>query len=158
MLLGIDPGRDKAGWALTDDEGTLRASGMFRVEEARAFFEALDPGSLQRLHSFVLEDISNGADVFTIDCILLGDGTGSEFFFSLAKTTSFRVKLVTEKMTTLMARELYWKAHPRRGIMRFVPTKFSAPPRDIDDFAAWAIVLNYCEARSRERPEGKGEG
>ncbi|MDR2779856.1 MAG: endonuclease, partial [Synergistaceae bacterium] len=45
-----------------------------------------------------------------------------------------------ERMTTLEARELYWRIHPPRGLSRLIPVSLRVPPRSVDDLAAWAIM------------------
>ncbi len=150
MFLGIDPGRDKSGWALVDDEGNLCVSGIFRTEDAPCFFDALAQTSFPSLERFVLENALNEAPDLSLSELLMGDGTGKEFLLSLAQSASFGVKLVPERETTLSARMLYWRLHPPRGLWRLVSTKLRVPPRDIDDLAAWAIVLRYRETQSKK--------
>lgn len=151
MFLGIDPGRDKSGWALVDDAGNLRLSGIFRTEHAPRFFEALSCSSFTSLEPFVLENLLNEAPDLSFAELLMGDGTGKEFLLSLAQSASLGVKLVPERETTLSARMLYWRLHPPRGLWRLISTKLRVPPRDIDDLAAWAIVLRYRETQSKKK-------
>ena len=151
MFLGIDPGRDKVGWALVDAEGELRLSGIFRVEDAGSFFGAFESGAPERLAPFILENPSAETTDFSSAECLMGDGTGKEYLLSLAQSASLGVKLVSERETTLLARKLYWKLHPPRGVWRFISTGLRVPPRDIDDLAAWAIVLRYCGMQSNEK-------
>lgn len=151
MFLGIDPGRDKVGWALTDAEGELLLSGIFRAEDAALFFSAFESGVLERLAPFILEKTPGEITDFASAELLMGDGTGKEYLLSLAQSASLGVKLVSERETTLLARRLYWKLHPPRGVWRLVSTSFRIPPRDIDDLAAWAIVLRYCGVQAKEK-------
>ena len=151
MFLGIDPGRDKAGWALVDAEGELCLSGIFRVEDAALFFSAFESGEPERLAPFILENLSDEMPDFSSAEFLMGDGTGKEYLLSLAQYASLGVKLVSERETTLLARRLYWKLHPPRGLWKVVSTSLRVPPRDIDDLAAWAIVLRYCGLQSKEK-------
>jgi hypothetical protein len=56
------------------------------------------------------------------------------------------VRSVREKGTTLRARELYWRLYPPKGVQRLIPKGLRVPPRsEMDDFAAWAIVLEFLE-------------
>lgn len=151
MYLGIDPGRDKVGWALTDAEGELLLSGIFRAEDAALFFSAFEFGALEQIAPFILEKTSGEIADFASAELLMGDGTGKEYLLSLAQSASLGVKLVSERETTLLARRLYWKLHPPRGLWRLVSASLRVPPRDIDDLAAWAIVLRYCGAQSKEK-------
>jgi len=150
VILGIDPGREKAGWALVEQDGTLLVSGMFRVANALVFFRAVAARDFPALEEFVLEKRMHDASLSSLSEIVMGNGTGKEYFLSLAQSASLGVKLVPERGTTLTARNLYWMLHPPRGFWRLISTKFRVPPRDIDDFAAWAIVRCYCGIQSEE--------
>ena len=55
-------------------------------------------------------------------------------------------KVVEEYGTTLEAREIYWRLHAPRGLMKLVPTSLRTPPRNVDDLAAYAILLRGAEA------------
>lgn len=143
MLLGVDPGRGKCGWALASEEGNLIASGIFEVSRAKEFMDAMSRGDGVKAASFALTGAESLPPGFTVKEYLVGDGTGKEIFLSLAKGLHLRVKLVPEKETTLRGRELYWEHYPPTGLRRFLPEGLRVPPRDIDDFAALAIVLEY---------------
>ena len=41
MYLGLDPGRDKVGFAFVNEEGVLLCSGIFQAESFEAFLSAL---------------------------------------------------------------------------------------------------------------------
>ena len=41
IVLGLDPGRDKTGFAFADEEGGLIASGIFPSSESDIFFAAV---------------------------------------------------------------------------------------------------------------------
>ena len=41
------------------------------------------------------------------------------------------------------ARPLYFRDHPPKGLMRFLPRGLWSPPELIDDYAAYAIALRY---------------
>ena len=148
MILGIDPGRDKCGWVFATPEGELIASGIFPTERAEAFFRAIASGDGREIASFALEKAGSFPEWFSLTECLVGNGTGKELLLSLAKNVSLGVKLIPEKGTTLLARKLYWKHHPPRGIRKLLPEGMRVPPRDVDDFAALAIVLKFIESQS----------
>ncbi len=156
LYIGIDPGRDKSGWAVVDEFGGLRASGIFRSSEADLFFKALLTGSPDPLEQFLLERLGPWPSGLPSSDIVMGDGTGKEVLLSLAQSLSLRVKLIPERGTTLAARKLYWNLHPPRGLWRLVPSGLRVPSRDVDDLAAWAIVLNYLDILV-QGTEGNGE-
>lgn len=158
MFVGIDPGRDKVGWALANEDAELLMSGIFRASEAPSFFNELAKGDSSYMESFALEKRLEEHMRITPFTLLMGDGTGKELLLSLAQSASLRVKLVSERGTTLLARKLYWELHPPRGLWRLVSRSIRLPARDIDDLAAWAIVLRYCAVQPEEKMERKREG
>jgi RNase H-fold protein (predicted Holliday junction resolvase) len=150
VILGIDPGRDKCGWVFATEEGELLASGIFPAERAEDFFRAVASGDGRELSPFVIETTYAFPEHFSAGECLVGNGTGKEFLLSLAKSVSLGVKLIPEKGTTLLARTLYWKHHPPRGMLKILPEGLRVPPRDVDDFAALAIVRRFIESRSAQ--------
>lgn len=117
MILAIDPGKDKCGIALLLDTGELKEKKIVPPSEVFALVEKYRPQT-----------------------ILLGDGTYSKTFSGLKN-----VILVKEKNSTLEARERYFKDHPPRGIMRWLPAGLRFPPVQIDDYAAWVLAQRYLE-------------
>jgi len=151
VYLGIDPGRNKSGWALVNADGELCASGIFRTVDAPEFFRAAACGTFQSLERFIIEKTAQWPESWPEPQVLLGDGTGKEPLLALAQSATFRVKLVPEGGTTLEARSLYWRLHPPRGLWMLVPTKLRVPRRDVGDLAAWAIVLRSLRKKQREK-------
>lgn len=157
MILGIDPGRGKTGWVITDEGGELLLSGIFPTGEGERFFQGMKELAPETIAPFVLE---GGADkiggIRLRECVI-GNGTGKELLFSLAQTLPLRVKLVPEKGTTVLSRDLYWRIHPPKGLLRILPASLRVPPRDVDDLAAWAIVLRHLQLQKKKREEGEKE-
>lgn len=136
MFLGIDPGRAKCGWALVASDGALCASGIVPSELPDRWLRGeLAEWTLERI-SFPNEPIS---------CVVLGSGTGSKIIAERLAPLGLEIKIVDERCTTLAARRLYWRLHPPRGLWVLVPTSIRVPKRDIDDLAAWAIVLQMMK-------------
>lgn len=155
MILGIDPGRGKTGWAITDELGQLLLSGIFPTVESESFFQGVEQLSPEIIAPYVLEGkVGEIGGIYLNECVV-GNGTGKELLFSLAQTLPLRVKLVPEKGTTLQSRDLYWRIHPPKGLQRILPAALRVPPRDVDDLAAWAIVLRHLELRKKKREEGE---
>ena len=144
IVLGIDPGRDKTGFAFVDDRGALLASGIFPSNEADNFFSAvlagreyfsswLIEGSAESLHENLLS---------AIKFIAIGDGTHSKNFTErVRESLPCEILTVDERNTTLEARGLYWKIHRPSFLMRLIPEGVRVPARVLDDLAAWAIAL-----------------
>ena len=80
--------------------------------------------------------------------ILLGDGTGSAALRSALRARGIDPIVVDERGTSEEGRRLYWRDHPASGWRRLVPLGLRVPPRDIDDYAAYAIVLRYLARRA----------
>lgn len=145
MILALDPGRAKCGWALGDSSGELFVSGIFLSPEAAVFLKAALSGKLEAIIPFAIESRQDCPSVFPVDEILVGNGTAKEHILFAARSLSFEPKIIPERGTTLIGRDLYWKKHPPRGLRKLIPRGLRVPPRDIDDFAAWAIMLKYLE-------------
>lgn len=146
MYLGIDPGRQKFGWALGGAEGTLVASGIVPAEELEDF--ALRAArSCKGCEEWLLEgELPEDGKIAKVFC---GDGTGHARFVQELER-HFEVELVEELNTTLEARRLYWDMHPPRGLRRLVPLSLLVPPRCVDDLAAFCILRRALAAGAIE--------
>ena len=154
MLLGIDPGINKCGWALVNFNGTLYASGIIPSDMPVDWFLALSlVGELRvrLLQPWTKEPPDSFSDE-NVACIILGTGTGSKRIKEQLKNyySESEIILTEEKFTTLKARDLYWQLHPPRGFWRLLPISILGIPRDIDDLAAWAIALRKIETEKGE--------
>ena len=144
VILGLDPGRDKIGFAFVDSDGGLRASGMFPSSESSKFFLAVK-SDREALREFIIE---GGLDALpediagSVNFIAIGNGTHSaEFTERVRESLSAEILTVDERNTTLEARSLYWKIHRPGLLMRLIPEGLRVPARVLDDLAAWAIAL-----------------
>ncbi len=128
-VLGVDPGRDKAGFALLDAAGGVLESGVVPV------------GSLvERLAAVVA---SGG-----VAAIALGRGTMAAAVRERLLVLGVPIHLVDEFETSRRARELYFREHPPRGWRRLVPAGLQTPPVPVDDYAAILIARRFI-ARDR---------
>jgi hypothetical protein len=154
MLLGIDPGLDKCGWALVNFDGSLYASGIVPSQLPIKWFEALSLVGESRISLLQpwLKEKSDYCSNDNFTYIILGTGTGSKKTREqlINYFPESRLVLAEEKFTTLKARYLYWKLHSPSGFRRLLPISLLTPPRDIDDLAAWAIVLQRIESEKGE--------
>ena len=142
IVLGLDPGRDKTGFAFVNDEGGLIASGIFPSSESDRFFGAVMTG--ESLAEFTIEGDSQALSQIpdSIRFIAIGNGTHSKDFTAKVRAAfSCEVMTVDERNTTLEARGLYWKIHAPNFWMRLIPEGLRVPARVLDDLAAWAIAL-----------------
>jgi len=127
VILGIDPGTRKCGYALL---AALRSAPV-----AIGIVET--PG----LEALVRELISR----HRIAAIALGGGTHAMPLGALLEGFGLPVRVVDERETTLRARARYFADCPPRGWRRFVPRGMLLPPRPIDDYAALLIAERYLE-------------
>jgi hypothetical protein len=143
VILGIDPGRSKIGWALATLEGNLILSGTCLIKDLDAFLGVLKrPADKweKELAGWVCERFLSASDP-ELDYIALGDGTGSGEIAVRCAQFDLKTVCVGEKGTTIAARDLYWRFHRPAWWQRWLPRSLWVPPRNVDDFAAWAIVL-----------------
>ena len=133
IILGIDPGTRKAGFAvISGDTGAVVELGIEPVEEL-----------LSRAKRLV--------EQHKITAVALGTGTNADVLGGELAGLGLPVKLVDERETTLRARGLYFADHPPRGWRRLIPLGMQLPPRPIDDYAAVLIGRRYLEERNNSR-------
>ena len=137
MFLGIDPGRQKFGWALTEENGAFCASGIVPADSLEQFAQSIS-SSPEALVQWLLEgEVPLGIRIRKVYC---GDGTGHAVYIETLLAHQLDVELTAETNTTLEARDVYWKMHRPRGLSRLIPVSLRVPPRCIDDLAAYCIV------------------
>ena len=147
MLAGIDPGRWKTGFALAE-EGRLLFSAIIPSDKREILIEAIRSGSWELLAEWRQEGSVGELPKTAPEAVYVGSGTSSAEFRA---ALPFPHKVVEEYGTTLEAREIYWRLHAPRGLMKLVPTSLRTPPRNVDDLAAYAILLRGAEAAEFEK-------
>jgi len=133
LYLGIDPGREKCGIALLD--------------------EAFDSTILLTCEiSQLTENVNEALAGRSPEVIFIGDGTGhSEVKAAVqAAFEGIRLEFVDERHSTEKARELYFRDHPPRGILRFIPRGLISPGKMIDAYAALVIVFRGLSAINKD--------
>ncbi|SJZ47018.1 Holliday junction resolvase RuvX [Selenihalanaerobacter shriftii] len=127
MILGIDPGREKCGLALTEETDVIIKK------------EVVETSNL-------VEMVKELLSTHQIDLIVIGDGTLSQDIINKFKKSyrkEVRIEEVDETNSTLEARELYWQKNPPQGWRRFIPTSFQTPPCPVDDYVAVILIERY---------------
>ena len=145
MILGVDPGRSKTGWAFCEDSGVLILSGITPTDEMSSFVSTLKARDLAGLERWVAEGKSSRLVLSSSLRVILGEGTGSRAVSAVFAAKGFRPESADESYSTLRARQLFWKLHPPRGWRRWFPLSLQVPTRDVDDLAAWSMVLALLE-------------
>jgi RNase H-fold protein (predicted Holliday junction resolvase) len=127
MLLGVDPGTRKCGYAILEQMGAQPpALGIVPLADFSACLAALC------------------AD-YTIDMVAIGEGTNAAVIAAAVQAAGLPFALVDERETTLLARSRYFVDHPPRGWRRLVPRGMLLPERPIDDYAALLIAERYLQ-------------
>lgn len=133
-VLGVDPGRFKAGYALVAADGSVLEAGVAPVDALAALLAAL----LGRR---------------PVDAVAVGTGTNARTLVERLTSLGAPIHLVDEFETTRRARELYFLEHPPRGWRRLVPVGLQLPPRPVDDYAAILIARRFLARESGRQPQ-----
>jgi RNase H-fold protein (predicted Holliday junction resolvase) len=123
-VLGIDPGRAKAGYALLDPAGAVVSAGIEPIE---------------RLPARLLELLGRNR----VAAVALGCGTNAAAIKARLEPLGLPIHWVDEYETSRRARRLYFAEHPPRGWRRLVPLGMQLPARPIDDYAAILIARRF---------------
>lgn len=129
MILGIDPGTRKCGYALLSEMG--------RPPEASGIVETA------ALPTLVAQLLTR----HTIAAIAMGSGTHARNLCTLLTSLGIPLCVVDERDTTLRARARYFADCPPRGWRRLIPRGMLLPPRPIDDYAALLIAERYLQGQ-----------
>jgi len=142
IILGVDPGRGKFGWAFGSEEGTLLFAGITPTAARDAWGARVREGRWDALLPWSTEGHAGAVRSFP-EHFVLGDGTARHPFLALMEGYGWAVTLVGEENSTLEARRLYAQIHPPRGWRRLLPAALFPPSRDLDDLAAWELVRRF---------------
>lgn len=129
-ILAIDPGSDKAGFAVVYKEDMSHGEmGVCYISELHRVFKRLCSGKNLP------------------EAVVLGNGTAAAVVCRLYNSLELApaLRLAEEKNTTWKARARYFTENPPRGLWRLVPIGLQVPPRPIDDYAAWLIGEAYLK-------------
>ena len=129
-VIGIDPGRAKAGYAAVESGGRVLYAGIERLELLPARLAEVLAGS-------------------RAEAIALGRGTNARSLLPMLVRLGLPVHFVDERETSRLARCLYFEEHPPKGWRRLVPLGLQLPARPIDDYAAILIARRFL-ARGAE--------
>lgn len=129
MLLAVDPGRMKCGWALADNNGGIRAKGIWPRQT-------------------VLDQVTALARESQIDLIIMGDRTGHQDLhreLSACPSWRGRILLVDEDRTSQEAR-LRCVRETARGWRRLIPATLQSPKQPYDDYVALILVERFLQS------------
>jgi RNase H-fold protein (predicted Holliday junction resolvase) len=124
LVLGVDPGRVKVGFAVVGSDGGVVGRGIETIDDL--------PARLTRV-------LASGE----IDAIALGRGTNGGAVRRLLEGFGLPIHWVDEFETSRAARCLYFVDHPPRGWRRLIPLGLQLPNGPVDDYAAIVIARRY---------------
>jgi RNase H-fold protein (predicted Holliday junction resolvase) len=132
VVLGLDPGRDKCGFAALErsKDGTIRVL-MQRV---------IETANLE-------QEVAEAVATYQPSRLVEGNGTTSKDARTRIERAVPRlaITVIDEYRTTEQAKKEYWKAHPPKGLRRLLPTTMQVPPVPVDDFVAVILVTRYLK-------------
>lgn len=134
MILGFDPGRDKCGVAVLNQDRQIQTHQVVAADEAIAIITSL---------------ISQ----YSLSLIVLGDQTTSKLWHQKLTTAlpKITVEFVDERNSTLEARDRYWELYPPQGFQKLIPQSLRIPPRPIDDIVAILLIERYLSGSHSDR-------
>ncbi len=134
VVIAVDPGYAKCGVAAVSSGGEVLARAIVETDRV-----GLTAAAMMHTHD--------------ASVIVLGGRTGARRVWELihAADPALTIAQVEEHMTTLEARERYWRETPPGCLMRIVPKGMRVPPEPVDDWAAVVLAERYLTA-------GKCEG
>jgi RNase H-fold protein (predicted Holliday junction resolvase) len=134
-IAALDPGRDKCGFAVLNDDGTILCQRVIVTEN-------------------LMTEVNAAKADYGFSRLLIGNGTTSkEAQGRLAQIAALEVIVRDEYRTTELAKKEYWKANPPKGWRRLIPVTMQVPPVPVDDFVAVILARRYLQ----EIQESKGE-
>lgn len=127
MILGFDPGKDKCGIAVMENNNQLQYHQVIPSTEAIKTLQSL-------------------CQQFPINLCVMGNQTTSKSWkqkLSEALPNTLQIILVDERYSSLEARDRYWEMYPPKGLTRLIPQGMRTPPRPIDDIVAIILIERY---------------
>lgn len=127
-ILAIDPGREKTGIAVLNNDSDVLEHKIINSED-------------------LISQIKILFNDYVINLIVMGNGTSSRKKYNLLKQEFMDVKivLIDEYRTTDEARKLYFQENPPKGWKKLIPLGMQVPPVPVDDYAAIVIGRKYLK-------------
>ena len=127
IIAALDPGRDKCGFAVLNDDGKILCQRVIGTEN-------------------LMTEVNAAKADYGFSRLLIGNGTTSrEAQGKLAQIAALEVIVRDEYRTTELAKKEYWKANPPKGWRRLIPVTMQVPPVPVDDFVAVILARRYLQ-------------
>lgn len=133
MILGFDPGRDKCGLAIMNNNKEILYNEVVISDNAITIITQL----INKYKPLKL---------------VMGNQTTSKQWQTKLKDKlklSIDILLVDEKNSTLEAKARYWQIYPPKGLTRLIPLGLRIPPRPVDDIVAIILIERYLHNEAR---------
>jgi RNase H-fold protein (predicted Holliday junction resolvase) len=127
MIIAIDPGKDKCGIAVLNDDGKVLEKEIVSREEIK-----------DKTFQFILEHPSS--------TLVIGKSFNGNKVKEELQDLNIKICFVAEINSTLEARDLYWRENPPKGLWKIIPVSLRLPPVPIDDYAAVILGRRACGA------------
>jgi RNase H-fold protein (predicted Holliday junction resolvase) len=128
MILAIDPGKDKSGLAVLDNEKNIYYRKIVASHKIEVYLKEL-------------------VNRFNIEGFVLGDGTSSRGIEErLQKHFNLPIYLLDEAYTTIEA-ETRYRQEGLRKLLSFISWK---PARPLDDYVAVILAERYLEKKNQK--------
>ena len=126
VIVSVDPGREKCGIAVVDSSGTVLKRKVVTTIS-------------------VIDNLLELTEKYSADKILIGSGTNSKTINKriIESIPNIPIDIVDETHSTEIARKLYFKEYPPKGIFKIIPIGLQIPPVPYDDFAAVVLAKKY---------------
>jgi RNase H-fold protein (predicted Holliday junction resolvase) len=131
-IMGFDPGRDKCGVAIMNDQAEVLYSQVIRADQV----ENLLPQLFRQ---------------FACQVLVMGNQTTSQLWQNQLQIIlpAVPIILLDERYTTAQARQRYWQIYPAQGLTKLIPLGMRSPPRPVDDIVAIILIERYLEAGNK---------
>jgi RNase H-fold protein (predicted Holliday junction resolvase) len=126
VYLGFDPGRDKCGIAIMDDQRLLTHA---VIPADQAPITALE-----------------WCQKYSVSLVIMGNQTTAKEWQTKLRAVlppTVAIAFVNERNSTLEARDRYWQMYPPSFFQRLLPQGLRLPPRPIDDLVAILLIERY---------------
>jgi RNase H-fold protein (predicted Holliday junction resolvase) len=131
-IMGFDPGRDKCGVAIMNDQAEVLYSQVIKADQVANLLPQL-------------------FRQFTCQILVMGNQTTSQLWQNQLQIIlpSIPIILLDERYTTAQARQRYWQIYPAQGFTKLIPLGMRSPPRPVDDIVAIILIERYLEAGNK---------
>lgn len=126
-ILAIDPGHQKCGVSVVNEEGMPLTQKVIAFEELRTTVEQL-------------------IAKYAVECIVLGDRTHSKVYRKILRDFQLPIEMVNEDRSSIEGRMRYLRENSR-GLKRLLPLGLRTPDRPYDDYVAVILAERYLAKR-----------